>query len=365
MPKKKQTTKKRRLQTPTSGKSARAKLSFPSACSPPTRANRVQFPARPLPDFRNLELCRMMPLFGGFYRGYPISPATAFRRCSTLTSFRPHRLSRPLVARHPSCVPRHVVEGSEVLARPLIFVPHHLQLCDPAACVPCPHSSGVGWPTCTGRVASSRPGASAAADCEFACSAGDLSTSSSYLSSTKNNGYYNSNGKRKGPFATVLLCNACVRDEAVSHSHARVSIDVSTPELHDVQQAKGLLTLYGKRLLRADEGEVRWVRRRVGMQGRGNGRPARKPPDRSGFVRQQFLRAKIREPPRRESNPVGVFFGRQIVCPLDHRGPPGVLELSFEFGSRRESSPVRRLGRRDRLDQHTNRRFECIAFLAL
>ncbi|KAJ8888667.1 hypothetical protein PR048_008159 [Dryococelus australis] len=44
------------------------------ACSPPTEANRVRFPAGSLPDFRMQESCRMMPLMGGFSRGSPVSP---------------------------------------------------------------------------------------------------------------------------------------------------------------------------------------------------------------------------------------------------------------------------------------------------
>ncbi|KAJ8867760.1 hypothetical protein PR048_031563 [Dryococelus australis] len=49
-------------------------------CSPPTRANRVQSPSWPLPDFRKWESFRAMPLVGGFPRGSPVSPALAFRR---------------------------------------------------------------------------------------------------------------------------------------------------------------------------------------------------------------------------------------------------------------------------------------------
>ncbi|KAJ8875168.1 hypothetical protein PR048_023063 [Dryococelus australis] len=62
--------------------------------SPPTKANRVQSPVGPLPDFRKRESCRKMLLVGGFSRGSPVLPAIAFRRCSILTSLHPHRLSR-------------------------------------------------------------------------------------------------------------------------------------------------------------------------------------------------------------------------------------------------------------------------------
>ncbi|KAJ8894992.1 hypothetical protein PR048_000300 [Dryococelus australis] len=62
--------------------------------SPPTKANWVQSPAGPLPDFRKRESCRTMQPFGEFSRGSPASPALAFRRCSILTSFQLRRLSR-------------------------------------------------------------------------------------------------------------------------------------------------------------------------------------------------------------------------------------------------------------------------------
>ncbi|KAJ8868391.1 hypothetical protein PR048_029907 [Dryococelus australis] len=55
------------------------------ARSPPTKANRAQYPAGS-PDFRKWESCRTMPLVGGFSRGYPVSPAPSFRLCSIFTS---------------------------------------------------------------------------------------------------------------------------------------------------------------------------------------------------------------------------------------------------------------------------------------
>ncbi|KAJ8869237.1 hypothetical protein PR048_030809 [Dryococelus australis] len=55
------------------------------ACSPPTKANRVQTPAGP-PDIRKWESCRTMPLVGGFSRASPVSPASSFRRRSIFTS---------------------------------------------------------------------------------------------------------------------------------------------------------------------------------------------------------------------------------------------------------------------------------------
>ncbi|KAJ8892990.1 hypothetical protein PR048_005571 [Dryococelus australis] len=49
------------------------------ARSPPSKTNRVQSPAGS-PNFRKWESCRTMPFVGGFFRGYPVSPATSFRR---------------------------------------------------------------------------------------------------------------------------------------------------------------------------------------------------------------------------------------------------------------------------------------------
>ncbi|KAJ8895837.1 hypothetical protein PR048_001176 [Dryococelus australis] len=48
--------------------------------SPPTKVNRVQS-------------CRTTPRVGGFSRGFPVSSALAFRRCSIVASFHRHRLS--------------------------------------------------------------------------------------------------------------------------------------------------------------------------------------------------------------------------------------------------------------------------------
>ncbi|KAJ8881228.1 hypothetical protein PR048_017702 [Dryococelus australis] len=44
------------------------------------------------PRIRMWELCRTMPLVGGFSRRSPISPALAFQRCSILTSLHPFTL---------------------------------------------------------------------------------------------------------------------------------------------------------------------------------------------------------------------------------------------------------------------------------
>ncbi|KAJ8874215.1 hypothetical protein PR048_025057 [Dryococelus australis] len=58
-------------------------------------ANCAQSPAGSIPDFRKWESCRMMLLVGGISRESPIYPALTFQQCFILTSFHPHRLSRP------------------------------------------------------------------------------------------------------------------------------------------------------------------------------------------------------------------------------------------------------------------------------
>ncbi|KAJ8873228.1 hypothetical protein PR048_026861 [Dryococelus australis] len=65
------------------------------ACSPPSKANRVQFPAGPLLEFCKWGSCRTMPLVSGFSRRSLICPVFAFWSYSILTSLHPHRLSRP------------------------------------------------------------------------------------------------------------------------------------------------------------------------------------------------------------------------------------------------------------------------------
>ncbi|KAJ8878674.1 hypothetical protein PR048_019259 [Dryococelus australis] len=69
---------------------AEASVAERLTCLPSTKAvNRVQSPAVPLPDFRMWELCRMMPLVGGFSRDLPFPHASSFRRCNILNSITP------------------------------------------------------------------------------------------------------------------------------------------------------------------------------------------------------------------------------------------------------------------------------------
>ncbi|KAJ8887834.1 hypothetical protein PR048_014052 [Dryococelus australis] len=59
------------------------------------RCESGSIPGRFIPGFRKRESCRTMSLVGRFSRGSPVSSALSFRRCYTLTSLYPHRLSRP------------------------------------------------------------------------------------------------------------------------------------------------------------------------------------------------------------------------------------------------------------------------------
>ncbi|KAJ8895370.1 hypothetical protein PR048_000702 [Dryococelus australis] len=64
------------------------------ACSPPTKANRVQSPAGS-PDFRKWESCRTMPLVGGFSSEIFRFPRPSIPALHHSHFNHPHRLSRP------------------------------------------------------------------------------------------------------------------------------------------------------------------------------------------------------------------------------------------------------------------------------
>ncbi|KAJ8898060.1 hypothetical protein PR048_003420 [Dryococelus australis] len=68
------------------GRDERGGVAERLACSPPTKANRVKSQAASIPYFRMWESCQTMPLFAGFSRGSPVSPALSFRRCFVLNS---------------------------------------------------------------------------------------------------------------------------------------------------------------------------------------------------------------------------------------------------------------------------------------
>ncbi|KAJ8876679.1 hypothetical protein PR048_021126 [Dryococelus australis] len=63
-----------------------AGISLVGTCSPPTKANRAQYPARSLPDLYIWEPCWTIPLVGRFSRGSPVSPRPFIHWCSILTS---------------------------------------------------------------------------------------------------------------------------------------------------------------------------------------------------------------------------------------------------------------------------------------
>ncbi|KAJ8886180.1 hypothetical protein PR048_012389 [Dryococelus australis] len=74
---------------------ATAEVSERLACSPPTKANRVQSPAGSLPDFRMWVSCRTMCPVGGFSRGFPVYPFTFIPALLHSHLNHPHRLLRP------------------------------------------------------------------------------------------------------------------------------------------------------------------------------------------------------------------------------------------------------------------------------
>ncbi|KAJ8881404.1 hypothetical protein PR048_017885 [Dryococelus australis] len=81
--------------------------------SPPTKANGVLFPmewegAGSLLDFRMWELCRTMPLVGGFSRGSPVSPDLAFRRRSNTHLASPSSALKTLMLSFKRKNSRHV-----------------------------------------------------------------------------------------------------------------------------------------------------------------------------------------------------------------------------------------------------------------
>ncbi|KAJ8872269.1 hypothetical protein PR048_025871 [Dryococelus australis] len=71
---------------------ARAAVAERLDCSPPTKANRFQSPAGPLPDFCKWKLCRTMPMNSGFSRWSPFLLILALRHLSILPSFHHLRL---------------------------------------------------------------------------------------------------------------------------------------------------------------------------------------------------------------------------------------------------------------------------------
>ncbi|KAJ8870148.1 hypothetical protein PR048_029160 [Dryococelus australis] len=75
---------------------------------PSTKANRAQYPAGSS-DFRKWESCRTMPSIGGFSRGYPVSPAPSFRRCSIFTSI---TLKTSLLRAAQISSPKHLSQTS-------------------------------------------------------------------------------------------------------------------------------------------------------------------------------------------------------------------------------------------------------------
>ncbi|KAJ8888344.1 hypothetical protein PR048_007831 [Dryococelus australis] len=77
--------------------------SFTHSCAtinPPTKANRVRFPAGSLPDFRMWKSCRIMLLVGGFSRGSPVPPPFHFDLLHTLLASPLSDLKTPIKTAH-------------------------------------------------------------------------------------------------------------------------------------------------------------------------------------------------------------------------------------------------------------------------
>ncbi|KAJ8873476.1 hypothetical protein PR048_024294 [Dryococelus australis] len=97
------------------------------ACSPPTKANRVQSPAVS-PDFRMWKSCRTMPSVSGFSRGSPVSSALSFRRCSILTSITLTGSQNIVVKSRPNLFTHSSIQTSDTHASSSVASPATLTL---------------------------------------------------------------------------------------------------------------------------------------------------------------------------------------------------------------------------------------------
>ncbi|KAJ8895700.1 hypothetical protein PR048_001036 [Dryococelus australis] len=109
---------------PDDATSRRAAVAERLACSPPTKANRVQSPAES-PDFRKWESCRTMSLVVGLSQGSPVSPALSLRRRSILTSITLIGYQALAVKSHPNLFThslRRIKRPSSKLRRVMDFL---------------------------------------------------------------------------------------------------------------------------------------------------------------------------------------------------------------------------------------------------
>ncbi|KAJ8887871.1 hypothetical protein PR048_014089 [Dryococelus australis] len=99
-------------------------------CSPPTMANKVQSPARPLSDFRMCESCRKMSLVSGFLHIFPIFPSISFRRCCILILIDSQDLATQISSlihmsvqyRTMTCYKTRLAGGERTLCRHVLLV---------------------------------------------------------------------------------------------------------------------------------------------------------------------------------------------------------------------------------------------------
>ncbi|KAJ8898188.1 hypothetical protein PR048_003548 [Dryococelus australis] len=105
------------------------------ACSPPTKANRVQYPAGS-PDFRKWESCRMV---GEFSRGSPVSPGPFIPAPLHIHSNHPRRLLSTLAVKSRPNVFIHSASWIAPQRQPVSVLPsysHHI-FPTPVTCVFC------------------------------------------------------------------------------------------------------------------------------------------------------------------------------------------------------------------------------------
>ncbi|KAJ8870320.1 hypothetical protein PR048_029341 [Dryococelus australis] len=158
-------------------------------CSPPTEANPGSIPVRVTPRFfaRGKYRARRCRWSAGFFLGQEAMEATHIYQLNTLVTsdaillacarqfhfFIPEYSVFVLLEERANRRNYLACRGSH---RSDVIWSHGTQILEP-----CPHSSGVGWPTCSRRVAGSCPGASDVADAQLDCRTGNSSTNEQLL----------------------------------------------------------------------------------------------------------------------------------------------------------------------------------------
>ncbi|KAJ8890638.1 hypothetical protein PR048_010147 [Dryococelus australis] len=130
---------------------------------PPSHADKARTGLNPRPGHTRIFACGNRAVRCRLSVGFL---ALSFRRCSILTSITLIGSQVLAVKRRPKLI-THSLTNFACSTQPKMG--------------PCPHSSGVGWPTCSRRVAGSRPDASDVADFQFPCLTGCLSANGSQV----------------------------------------------------------------------------------------------------------------------------------------------------------------------------------------